>query len=167
MRSQSPPDEVAELSHELADALGTLIKRASAIGHELAGELGILPSDLLGLFKLDDGNSMKELAKRMGCDASFVTAVADNLESHGLVRREPSARDRRVKNLVLTKEGVATKEQLMRELAIRMPWCEALDVSERRLFLSLLRKMADGATGPARCPLGGEAVTKAVPVPSL
>lgn len=163
MRSHTTPDEVAALSHELADAVGILFKRAGAIGHELAVELGILPSDLMGLFKLDDGISMKELAKRMGCDASFVTAVADNLEFHGLVRREPSARDRRVKNLVLTEEGIATKEQLMRELAVRMPWCEALDESERRVFLDLLRKMA---AEPASCVVGGEAVTTAAPVSS-
>ena len=52
---------------------------------------------------------MKELGLRMGCDPSFVTTVADALEKRGLARREPSQRDRRSKNLVLTDEGVALR----------------------------------------------------------
>jgi hypothetical protein len=59
------------------------------------------------------------------------------------VRREPSQRDRRVKNLVLTPEGSAAKERLMAQLAARMPWCYALDDDERKCFLGLLRKMLD------------------------
>ena len=84
---------------------------------------------------------MKELAQRMGCDASFVTAVADALERAGFAKREPSQRDRRVKNLVLTQEGISAKERLLQELAERMPWCYALDDTERQCFLALLKKM--------------------------
>jgi DNA-binding MarR family transcriptional regulator len=88
--------------------------------------------------------SMKELAQHMGCDASFITTVADTLERRGFVRREPSQRDRRVKNLILTDEGVAAKERLMRELAAKMPWSYALDDAERWCFLGLLKKALGG-----------------------
>ena len=87
------------------------------------------------MFKLDGVLSMKELAQHMGCDASFITSVADTLERRGFARREPSQRDRRVKNLVLTEEGIAAKERLMRELAVKMPWSYALDDGERCCFL--------------------------------
>ena len=60
--------------------------------------------------------TMKELGLRMGCDPSFVTTVADALEKHGLARREPSQRDRRSKNLVLTHEGAALRLRLWAEL---------------------------------------------------
>lgn len=133
-----------EESREILDALTSVVKRAAAISHSIAAGLGITPPDLLALFKLDDPVSMKELAQRMGCDASFITAIADSLESHGLVRREPGQRDRRVKHLVLTPEGIAAKERLMTELAGRMPWCDGLDDAERRCFLTLLRKMLAG-----------------------
>jgi MarR family transcriptional regulator, organic hydroperoxide resistance regulator len=86
---------------------------------------------------------MKELAQRLGCDASFVTAIADNLEKRGFVRREPSQRDRRIKNLVLTPDGLTAKERLMAQLAAKMPWCYALDEAERQCLLSLLTKMLD------------------------
>lgn len=129
-------------NREILDAFGQFAKMFGAISQGIAAGFGIAPSDLLALFKLEEGSAtMKELASRMGCDASFVTAVADALERHGLARREPSERDRRVKNLVLTPEGIAAKERLIRELAARMPWCTKLDDQERHCFLSLLKKM--------------------------
>ena len=60
--------------------------------------------------------TMKDLGLRMGCDPSFVTSVADALEKHGLARREPSQRDRRSKNIVLTPEGVTLRDRLCAEL---------------------------------------------------
>ena len=98
---------------------------------------------------------MKELAQHMGRDASFITSVADTLERRGFARRAPSQRDRRVKNLVLTEEGIAAKERLMGELAVKMPWSYALDDGERCCFLELLKKALGGAR-PDVC-LGAEA----------
>jgi len=129
------------LDRDILDAFGALVKQLTVLGHSIADSFGIPPSDLLALIKLDGVLTMKELAQRMGCDASFVTAVADTLEQHGLARREPGQRDRRVKNLVLTPDGIAAKERLMAELAARMPWCNALDDAERQCFLGLLKKM--------------------------
>jgi DNA-binding MarR family transcriptional regulator len=130
-------------NRDILDALTTLIKRAEPVWHSIAGGFGVAPPDLLAMFKLEGGLAMKELAQRLGCDASFVTAIADNLEKRGYVHREPSQRDRRIKNLVLTPEGLAAKERLMAQLAAKMPWCYALDDDERRCFLGLLRKMLD------------------------
>ena len=131
------------LNRDILDSLTTLVKRAGRIGQSIAGGFGVAPHDLLALFKLDDALTMKELAHHMGCDASFVTTIADTLERHGFARREPSQRDRRVKNLVLTSEGVSAKERMMAQLAAKMPWCYALDDDERRCLLVLLRKMLD------------------------
>lgn len=130
-----------ELNREILDSFGALVKQLAATGQSIAASFRVAPSDLLALVKLDGVVTMKELANRMGCDASFVTAVADALEKHGLAKREPSQRDRRVKNLVLTPEGQSAKERLMRELAERMPWCYALDDVERQCLLGLLNKM--------------------------
>jgi DNA-binding MarR family transcriptional regulator len=129
------------LDREIVNALADLVKQAGAITQSIAASFGIAPSDLLALFKLDGVFTMKELAQKMGCDASFVTVVADTLEREGLARRAPSTADRRVKNLVLTPAGIAAKERLMRELATRMPWCYGLDETERQSFLTLLNKM--------------------------
>jgi DNA-binding MarR family transcriptional regulator len=137
---QAPADGQA-LNREILDTFGALVKQLAATGQSIAASFRVAPSDLLALVKLDGVVTMKELAQRMGCDASFVTAVADALERHGLAKREPSQRDRRVKNLVLTPAGIAAKERVVQELAQRMPWCYALDDTERQCLLGLLKKM--------------------------
>src|SRR5246127_2360805 len=105
-------DDESAVNREILDKLTDLVKQAGAVGHSIAGGFGITPSDVLALFKLDGVLTMKELAQRMGCDASFVTAIADKLEKCGFIRREPGQRDRRVKNLLLTPEGTAAKERM-------------------------------------------------------
>jgi DNA-binding MarR family transcriptional regulator len=150
-----------DVDRGIVNGLTGLVKRAGAISQSIADRFDIAPSDLLALFKLDEVMTMKELAQHMSCDASFVTTIADTLERRGLARREPSLRDRRVKNLVLTPEGIAAKEQMMQELALRMPWCYALDEKERHVFLALIEKMLAAGTEHADRPDGGEAVTTA------
>ena len=151
-------DSAPALDRDILDALTTLVKRAGTIGHTIAACFGIAPHDLLALFKLEGGLPMKELAQRMGCDASFVTAIADTLEKRGFIRREPGQRDRRVKNLLLTPDGIAAKERMMAQLAAKMPWSYALDEGEQACLLTLLRKMLDtpcpGADGGAGEPAG-------------
>jgi MarR family transcriptional regulator, organic hydroperoxide resistance regulator len=140
------------LDRAIVDAFADLVKQAGAITGSIAASFGIAPSDLLALFKLDGVLTMKELAQRMGCDASFVTMIADTLEREGLARRAPSQRDRRVKNLLLTAEGIAAKERLMRELATRMPWSYGLDDAERQCFIGLLTKMLASRPGDDATP---------------
>ncbi|MGH3166066.1 MAG: MarR family winged helix-turn-helix transcriptional regulator [Trebonia sp.] len=145
---QGPDEARAEesapaLNRDILDSLTDLVKQAGTVSHSIADGFGVAPHDLLALFKLEGGLAMKELAQRMGCDASFVTAVADTLEKRGFIRREPGQRDRRIKNLLLTREGIAAKERMMAQLAAKMPWCYALDDKERRCLLFLLRKMLD------------------------
>jgi DNA-binding MarR family transcriptional regulator len=136
--------DASAVNRDILDTLTSLIKLVGGVAQEIAAEFDIAPHDLLAMFKLDSVLSMKELAQHMGCDASFITTVADTLERRGFVRREPSLRDRRVKNLVLTDEGVAAKERLMRELAAKMPWSYALDDAERWCFRGLLKKALGG-----------------------
>jgi DNA-binding MarR family transcriptional regulator len=153
-------DSAPSLDRDILDSLTTLVKQAGAVGHSIADGFGLAPHDLLAMFKLDSGLAMKELAKRMGCDASFITTIADNLEKHGFLHRQPGQHDRRVKILALTPEGEAAKEQLMAQLAKKMPWCYALDEAERRCFRDLLRKMLDApdpnAGTAASCEGGAE-----------
>ena len=129
-----------DLNHEISEVLTELIKLAHDLGQGIAAEFGLAGSDFMALLKLEAPMTMKELGQKMGCDPSFVTTVADALERHGLARREPSLRDRRSKNLVLTRDGVSVRERIMTEFMARAPWC-ALDTGERRCLLTLLQKM--------------------------
>jgi len=130
-----------QLNQQISDTFPELFKLFHDLGQRIAIEFGFNASDAIALVKLDSPLTMKELGQRMGCDPSFITTIADSLEKHGLARREPSQRDRRSKNIVLTPEGEAVRERLFRELMTRAPWCTALDTGERRCLLGLMRKM--------------------------
>jgi MarR family transcriptional regulator, organic hydroperoxide resistance regulator len=136
-----------DLNQQIMDAVVELIKSASSLGQQIGADFGLTGSDAMALHKIDVPISMKELGARMGCDASFVTVITDALEKHGLARREPSLRDRRSKNVVLTEQGVSVREQITKEVSARMPWANALDLSERKCFLALVRKMLRSRAG--------------------
>jgi MarR family transcriptional regulator, organic hydroperoxide resistance regulator len=140
---------------EVADCFFELIGKIIGEAELLAQQIGIPVPFIKALHSMDCPLAMKELGRRMHCDPSFVTLVADMLEKRGLARREPHLADRRVKNLVLTDDGLALKRQIETEISARMPWNRALDGDERSHLLALIRKMlstdADGApaTGAA------------------
>ena len=114
-----------QLNQQISDTFPELFKLFHELGQRIAIEFGLNGTDAIALVKLDAPLTMKELGQRMGCDPSFVTAIADSLEKHGMARREPSQRDRRSKNIVLTEKGRAVRDQLFRELMARAPWCTA------------------------------------------
>ena len=114
-----------QLNQQISDTFPELFKLFHELGQRIAVEFGFNGSDAIALMKLDAPLTMKELGQRMGCDPSFITTIADSLEKHGLARREPSQRDRRSKNIVLTPEGEAIRDRLFRELMTRAPWCTA------------------------------------------
>src|SRR6202161_1818633 len=136
-----------ELNRQISEVFSELIKYAHDLGQSLATEFGLTGSDAMALFKLEAPMTMKELGQRMGCDPSFITTIADALERHGLARREPSIRDRRSKNMVLTPEGVTVRGRIIAELMSRAPWSTTLDTKERRCLLGLMRKMLRSRCG--------------------
>jgi DNA-binding MarR family transcriptional regulator len=81
-------------------------------------DLGLTPGHMKTLFELDadEGRPMGELAGVLACDASNATWLVDRLEERGLVERRPFPGDRRVKSVVLTPEGVKTRQLLVDRL---------------------------------------------------
>jgi DNA-binding MarR family transcriptional regulator len=151
--SEGPRED--ELNLCIMEALSEVVKQAATLGQGLAQLFGLSVSDLVGLIKLKEPMSMKEMGQRMHCDPSFVTMVTNGLEKRGLARRETSERDRRVKNVTLTAEGASMRERLEKEFASKVPWAEALSVPERECLLTMLRKMC-AATSPAEPDRGDE-----------
>jgi len=132
---------------EVADCFFELIGNLASRAENLAQRLGVPVPFIKALHTMDCPMAMKELGKRMHCDPSFVTLVTDMLEKRGLARREPHLVDRRVKNVVLTDDGLALKRQIETEITARMPWNKALSDDERTQLLALLRKMLDVDAG--------------------
>lgn len=90
---------------------------------------------------------MGELARALACDSSTVTGISDRLERRGLVHRETSEHDARVKLLVLTGEGERLREQITERLAEPPPEIAALDEGEQRALRDLLRRATDSRHG--------------------
>ena len=63
-----------------------------------------------------DGSSQQDLCLRTFRDKPSITRLVDNLEKLQLVKRVPSASDRRINLVYLTKQGIKMEEQTM-ELA--------------------------------------------------
>jgi DNA-binding MarR family transcriptional regulator len=86
---------------------------------------------------------MNRLADTLSCDASNVTGLVDRLESRGLVRRQPSAEDRRVKVLQLTSSGSKLRTQLLRQMAGRSRPLARLSPEQRRMLVEILEALVD------------------------
>ncbi len=151
-----------QLNQQLFDACAQLIGGLLAEVEKQAGEFGLPVFAVKAMHWLDGGIAMKELGRRMRCDPSFVTSIADSLEKRGLARREPNPADRRIKNLVLTAAGLELKERLERAAVDSMPWCRALDLDERKSLLAMVRKLVDAqASDAAATAAGGPRRTRA------
>jgi len=129
-----------QLDAEILDAMGELITSLIGRSEQIAQRFGVPAFCLKALHVLESSMAMRDLGRHMHCDPSFVTAIADLLEKRGLARREASTADRRIKNLVLTTEGLGLRKKVENEFKAHMPW-RVLDEEERACLLSLIRKM--------------------------
>jgi DNA-binding MarR family transcriptional regulator len=118
----------------VAGLAGLVRERAQDIGRDL----GLSPPAVMALAQLTGSMRMGELGQRLGCERSFVTAIADELEGKALIRRELDPADRRERNIVLTQQGSAVRARLEAEFFGRLPWRQALDEQQRASLLSLL-----------------------------
>jgi len=148
--------EGEKLDQDIFDALTGFITMLLRRGEKLSEEFGVPGFCVKAMHALGESLPMKELGQRMHCDPSFVTMIADTLEKRGLARREPNPADRRIKNLVLTAEGLRLKNDMERALLQQMPWANTLDTTERQTLLTLIRKMTDPAeaSDPPLAPAG-------------
>jgi DNA-binding MarR family transcriptional regulator len=103
---------------------------------------GVAPGVLKTLIHLapDEPTTMRDLASHFGVDASYITALVDDLERAGLAERRPHPTDRRVKTVLLTEKGVDIQRQTY-DVMWAPPRCfDALTPAEQRELRDLLAK---------------------------
>jgi DNA-binding MarR family transcriptional regulator len=83
---------------------------------------------------------MSEVAAALVCDASNVTGIADRLEARGLVERRSDERDRRVKVLALTPEGIEMRARVLALMARPPAPIMALSEDDQRALRDILRR---------------------------
>jgi DNA-binding MarR family transcriptional regulator len=99
----------------------------------------------LGRMPLDGPVSMRELAALLQVDSSYVTAVVDALEQHGLAARRPHPSDRRVKVVALTPDGLELVRRVRGELDTAPAAFSALSEDEVVVLRDLMRKLQQSA----------------------
>lgn len=114
---------------------------------EVSTELGISQAGLRALLAIDpdEPRPMRELARAMNCDASYVTAMIDDLEQAGFAERRPALNDRRVKIVALTDTGIAALRTAQDGLLAPPPQLAGLTVAQQRSLARLLRQALIGS----------------------
>ncbi|HEX8744096.1 MAG TPA: MarR family transcriptional regulator [Thermoleophilaceae bacterium] len=105
----------------------------------LGQELDLAPQQMIALKSLDEPRPMSALAGMLACDSSNVTGIVDRLESRGLMERQSSPTDRRVKLLVLTAEGRRVRETIAARMSAPPPPIADLPAKDQRALRDLLR----------------------------
>jgi DNA-binding MarR family transcriptional regulator len=112
-----------ERRREVADALGLSFARIRAVRRVAKRPM-----------------SMKELAAALDVDPPNATALIDDLESLGLVRRRPHPSDRRAKLVEATSEGHEAARKADEILYTPPPGLDALSADELEDLRQLLRR---------------------------
>lgn len=89
--------------------------------------------------KASEPLSQSELAQSLGVEGATMVAMVDRLVKAGLVTREPSATDRRVKRVVLTADGSLLYDKVRTEaVAFRKELLANLDPKKLLVATELL-----------------------------
>jgi DNA-binding MarR family transcriptional regulator len=115
------------------------------------GRLGLTPNDSRALMSLDErtGRTMRSLAREWECDASTATWIIDRLEAKALAERRSDPADRRVKLVVLTRLGAATREEMIAGTYTPPPELLSLDAEHLRSLRDAVRHLPAPARPPA------------------
>jgi len=103
LRDQAP---LPRLGYLLKQAHLRFVERAAAA----LAPLGIGPREWAALVCFDDehGLSQAQVAQRLGIDRTTMVALVDEMQTKGLVTRQPDSADRRKNHVKLTPHGRQT-----------------------------------------------------------
>ena len=111
----------------------------------MASEFELSPAQCHVLHLIEPGRpiAMGRLAEALACDASNVTGLVDRLESRGLVRRQPSEEDRRIKVLELTPAGIRLRSIVLERMTKPPDSLGRLSAAEQQALVKILKRLLD------------------------
>ena len=107
-------------------------------------ELSPMQAHVLRLLEPDQPLPMRALAGKLCCDPSNVTGIVDRLEERGLVQRQSSPADRRMRVLVVTEDGARLRVRMLERLAAPPEPIARLSESDQRTLHDILSRAMDG-----------------------
>jgi MarR family transcriptional regulator, organic hydroperoxide resistance regulator len=120
---------------------------------EILAEFDLTQPQATMLWVLDPSTppvSMRELARQLHYDPSNVTLLGDQLQTAGLVKRQPDPTDGRRRVLILTDQGLEVWSRLLERIVQRSPLF-TLSLKDQKQLLGLLEKVQ---TNNAQMPTG-------------
>ncbi|MFH8491126.1 MarR family winged helix-turn-helix transcriptional regulator [Streptomyces longisporoflavus] len=111
-------------------------------------ELGLTHATAQALWTIDPDEpppSMKEMSRRLFCNAPNLSFVVNQLVDRGLVERSVDPADRRSRVVVLTKKGRRVRAEVVDHTLALTPFA-GLSPQEVRQLTKLLGKALDAAT---------------------
>lgn len=150
------------LPQPLDDLPGHYIRRMQQIAvsiflQETDGH-GITPVQFAALQTVgaSPGLDQRSLARSIGFDTSTIAGVIDRLEARGLMQRNASPADRRVRLLTLTDEGRATLAAVVPPmLRAQQRMLAPLPPAEQAEFMRMLRTLVNANNDLSRAPSDG------------
>ena len=143
----------------LEDQPGYFIRRlqqiAVAIFLEETQSHGITPVQYAALYAAlrQPGLDQRTLASTIGFDTSTIGGVIDRLERRGLIERQASPTDRRVRLLQVTSAGKALLDVVMPAmLQAQQRILAPLAAADRPRFLAMLRTLVEANNDLSRAP---------------
>jgi len=152
------PVEPLEINH-LDGLPGHLLRRMHQISVGIfmaeAEKINLTPIQFAALQAVSQhpGIDQKTLAQSIALDTSTIGGVIDRLEARGLIERQASKEDRRVRLLTLSKEGQKTlKLAIPMMLRAQEKILSPLSESDKKIFMKLLNQLVNTNNEFSRAP---------------
>jgi DNA-binding MarR family transcriptional regulator len=139
----APSDDYLALVLDVHLRLLAIVDRMRQHWGAHAAALGLTAIQAKVLLRLTPGDAvpMRKLAQQLDYDASNLTTLVDRLAQRGALERQADPTDRRVKALVLTREGEHLRDQFWRNLVTDAGPLAPLGESDLRILSRLLAKL--------------------------
>lgn len=111
-----------------------------------AADLNVTPVQFALLFATSNepGLDQRTLASKIGFDTSTIGAVIDRLEARGLIQRNASPTDKRVRLMTLTKSGSALLDKVMPAmLRAQERMLAPLPKADQQRFMSMIKTVVE------------------------
>lgn len=146
------------LNHLPGHAIRRLHQISVGIFHQEMEKLNLTPLQYAALMAVrqQPGIDQRTLARLIALDTSTTAGVVDRLEARGLLARQLSPQDRRVRQLQITEAGVRLLDEAEPAVAnVQAMILAPLSPVQQRTFLQLLQRLVDENQGFSRAPGGG------------
>lgn len=140
----SANDEALKLNNQLCFPLYAAAKKIVGDYKPYLDTIGLTYTQYITMMVLWEQKNIgvKELGRYLHLDSGTLTPLLKRLESKGFVRRERSAKDERVVNIIITDQGDTLKEQAS-AIPARIGSCLPLSSEEAKTLYILLYKLLE------------------------